>query len=177
VEIPKHYLMGEENKGFYYIHEGYELARGLIGLVCAGAATKALENGIAYIKERKAFGKPIGKYEGIQFPLAEHYVRIQCLRDLTYKALWTYDQEAKGKATRFDVSMAIAMSKSVCSKWAFDAINDVMQWQGAFGYTMECPDQKALRGVRSFSLAEGSSEIMKLIIARELLGKEFLSYR
>ncbi len=177
VEIPKRYLIGEENKGFYIVHEGYELARGLIGLVCVGAASKALDNGIAYIKERKAFGKPIGKYEGIQFKLAEHYVRIQALRELTYKALWTYDQEMKGQASRFDVSMAIAMSKSVCSNWAFDAINDVMQWQGAFGYTKECPDQKALRGVRSFTLAEGSVEIMKLIIARELLGKEFLAYR
>ena len=177
VEIPKRYLLGEENKGFYYIHEGYELARGLIGLVCAGAASKALDNGIAYIKERKAFGRPIGKYEGIQFPLAEHHVRIQALRELTYKALWTYDREIQGKASRMEVSMAIAMSKSICSQWAFNAINDVMQWQGAFGYTKECPDQKALRGVRSFTQAEGSVEVMKLIIARELLGKEFLSYR
>ena len=177
VEIPKHYLIGEENKGFYIVHEGYELARGLISLVCAGAAAKALENGIAYIKERKAFGRPIGKYEGIQFKLAEHHVKIQALRDLGYKALWTYDQEIQGKASRFDVSMAIAMAKSVAPFWSFDAINDVMQWQGAFGYTKECVDQKAWRGVRSFTLAEGSSEIMKLIIARELLGKEFLAYR
>jgi acyl-CoA dehydrogenase len=177
VEIPKHYLIGEENKGFYIVHEGYELARGLISLVCAGAAAKALENGIAYIKERKAFGRPIGKYEGIQFKLAEHHVKIQALRELGYKALWTYDQEIQGKASRFDVSMAIAMAKSVAPFWSFDAINDVMQWQGAFGYTKECQDQKAWRGVRSFTLAEGSSEIMKLIIARELLGKDFLAYR
>ena len=177
VEIPKHYLIGEENKGFYIVHEGYELARGLISLVCAGAAAKALENGIAYIKERKAFGRPIGKYEGIQFKLAEHHVRIQALRDLGYKALWTFDQELQGKASRFDVSMAIAMAKSVAPIWAVDAINDVMQWQGAFGYTKECQDQKAWRAVRSFTLAEGSSEIMRLIIARELLGKEFLAYR
>jgi acyl-CoA dehydrogenase len=177
VEIPKHYLIGEENKGFYIVHEGYELARGLISLVCAGAAAKALENGIAYIKERKAFGRPIGKYEGIQFKLAEHHVKIQALRELGYRALWTYDQEIQGKASRFDVSMAIAMAKSVAPFWSVDAINDVMQWQGAFGYTKECEDQKAWRGVRSFTLAEGSSEIMKLIIARELLGKEFLAYR
>jgi acyl-CoA dehydrogenase len=177
VEIPKHYLLGEENKGFYCVHEGYELARGLIALVCAGAASKALENGIAYIKERKAFGKHIGKYEGIQFKLAENHVRIQALRELAYKALWTYDQEIQGKASRFDVSMAIAMAKSVASIWASEAINDVMQWQGAFGYTKECEDQKAWRAVRSFTLAEGSTEIMKLIIARELLGKEFLAYR
>jgi len=177
VEIPKRYLIGEENRGFYIIHEGYELARGLIGLVCYGAARKVLERGIAYIKQRKAFGRPIGKYEGIQFKLAEHHVKLESLRELSYKALWTYDQEALGKASRFDVSMAMATAKSVASNYAFDAINDVMQWQGAFGYTRECPDQKALRAVRSFSLAEGSVEIMKLIIARELLGKEFLAYR
>ena len=177
VEIPEHYLLAEENKGFYIVHEGYELARGLIALVCAGAASKALDNGIAYIKERRAFGRAIGKYEGIQFKLAEHHVRIQALRELGYKALWTYDQEIHGKASRFDVSMAIAMAKSVAPIWSFDAINDVMQWQGAFGYTKECEDQKAWRGVRSFTLAEGSSEIMKLIVARELLGKEFLAYR
>ena len=177
VEIPKHYLIGEENKGFYIVHEGYELARGLIALVCTGAALKALENGIAYIKERKAFGRSIGKYEGIQFKLAEHYVRIQALRELAYKALWTYDQELQGKASRFEVSMAIAMAKSIAPLWSFDAIDDVMQWQGAFGYTKECEDQKAWRGVRSFTLAEGSCEIMKLIVARELLGKDFLAYR
>ncbi|MEW5936239.1 MAG: acyl-CoA dehydrogenase family protein [Candidatus Thermoplasmatota archaeon] len=177
VEIPKHYLLGEENKGFYIVHEGYELARSLIGLVCTGAAAKSLENGIAYLKERKAFGRAIGKYEGIQFRLAEHHVKLQAMRELSYKALWTYDQEMLGKASRFDVSMAVAMAKSIAPVWAFDAINDVMQWQGAFGYTKECPDQRALRGVRSFTLAEGSVEIMKLIIARELLGKEFIAYR
>ncbi|MDI6708531.1 MAG: acyl-CoA dehydrogenase family protein [Candidatus Thermoplasmatota archaeon] len=177
VEIPSHYLIGEESKGFYIVHEGYELARGLIALVCIGATTKALENGIKYIKERKAFGKPIAKYEGIQFLLAEHYSKIQAVRELAYKALWLFDREREGKAKRFEVSKAIAMAKMLSPKWAFEAINDVMQWQGAFGYTKECPDQTALRGVRSFTLAEGSTEIMKIIVARELLGKEFLSYR
>lgn len=178
VKIPKHYLIGEENKGFYIVHEGYEFARGLIALVCVGAALKSLENGIAYIKERKAFGNPIGKYEAIQFALAEHYTRLQMARDFAYKALWTYDKEQKeGKFSRFEVSKVIAMSKMLTPIWAFDAINDVMQWQGAFGYTKECEDQKALRGVRSFTLAEGSHEIMKLIVARELLGKEFIAYK
>ncbi len=177
VEIPKYYLIGEENKGFYIVHEGYELARGLISLVCVGAATKALENGMRYIKERKCFGQPIAKYEGIQFALAEHYSKLQAARELAYKALWLFDREKEGKAKRFEVSKAIAMAKMLSPIWSFQAINDVMQWQGAFGYTKECPDQTALRGVRSFTLAEGSTEIMKIIVARELLGKEFLPYR
>jgi acyl-CoA dehydrogenase len=178
VKIPKHYLIGEEKKGFYIVHEGYELARGIIALVCVGVAMKSLENGIEYIKQRKAFGRPIGKYEGIQFALAEHYTKLQLLREYAYKALWMFDKEQKeGGFPRMEVSKNIAMVKMVAPVWAFDAINDVMQWQGAFGYTKECKDQIALRAVRSFTLAEGSKEIMKLIVARELLGKEFLAYK
>jgi acyl-CoA dehydrogenase len=177
VKIPAHYLIGEENRGFYIVHEGYEYARGLIALVCVGAAQKALENGVNYIKERKAFGKPIGKYEGIQFPLAEHYTKLEAAKLLAYKALWQFDKEKEGKYTRFEVSKAIAMAKLVAPHWAFNAINDVMQWQGAFGYTKECADEKALRGVRSFTLAEGSTEVMKLIVAREILGRDFIAYK
>ena len=69
------------------------------------------------------------------------------------------------------------MSKMFASDWACEAINDVIQWQGAFGYSRECPDQAAWRAVRSFSLAEGTREVMKMIVARELLGKELTSYK
>lgn len=178
VEIPKHYLIGEENKGFYLVHIGYEYARGLIALVCIGAAMKSLENGIAYIKERKAFGRPIGKYEAIQFALAEHYTKLEMARDFAYKALYYLDKEqSEGKYSRLEVSKIIAMSKLHTPGWAFQAIDDAMQWQGAFGYSKECPDQSALRAIRSFTLAEGSREVMRLIVARELLGKDFLAYK
>jgi acyl-CoA dehydrogenase len=178
VEIPKHYLIGEENKGFYLVHIGYEYARGLIALVCIGAAMKSLENGMAYIKERKAFGRPIGKYEAIQFALAEHYTRLEMARDFAYKALYYLEKEqSEGKYSRLEVSKVIAMSKLLTPGWAFNAIDDAMQWQGAFGYSKECPDQSALRAVRSFTLAEGSREVMRLIVARELLGKEFIAYK
>jgi acyl-CoA dehydrogenase len=178
VEIPKHYIIGEENKGFYIVHVGYEYARGLIALVCIGAAMKSLENGIAYIKERKAFGRPIGKYEAIQFQLAEHYTKLEMARDFAYKALYYLDKEqSEGKYSRLDVSKIIAMSKLHTPGWAFQAIDDAMQWQGAFGYSKECPDQSALRAVRSFTLAEGSREVMRLIVARELLGKDFIAYK
>ncbi|UCH88301.1 MAG: acyl-CoA/acyl-ACP dehydrogenase [Thermoplasmata archaeon] len=178
VEIPKHYLIGEENKGFYLVHIGYEYARGLIALVCVGAAMKSIENGIAYIKERKAFGRPIGKYEAIQFALAEHYTRLEMARDFAYKALYYLEKEqSEGKYSRMEVSKIIAMSKLLTPGWAFNAIDDAMQWQGAFGYSRECPDQSALRAIRSFTLAEGSREIMRLIVARELLGKDFIAYK
>jgi acyl-CoA dehydrogenase len=175
VKIPKHYIIGEENRGFYIVHEGYEYARALIAVICASVGLKSLENGMNYIKERKCFGNAIGKYEEINFRLAEHHTRLSMLKDLGYKALWLIDREQEGKATRFEVSKTVAMSKMFASDWACNAINDVMQWQGAFGYSRECPDQAAWRAVRSFALAEGSREIMKMIVARELLGKEFFA--
>lgn len=177
VKIPKRYIIGEENKGFYIVHEGYEFARGLIAVICAASALKSLDNGIKYIKERKCFGVPIGKFEEIQFRLSEHYTRLNMLKEFAYKSLWLYDREKEGKTSRFEVSKNIAMAKMFASDWACNAINDVMQWQGAFGYSRECPDQAAWRAVRSFALAEGSKEIMKIIVARELLGKEFIAYK
>jgi len=178
VKVPSKYIIGEENKGFYLVHEGYELARGIIACVCVGAAMKSLENGMAYIKQRKAFGSPIGKYESIQFQLAEDYTKLSFVRDWAYKALHYFTKEAReGAKIRMQVSKYIAMAKMYAPLWAFDAINHSMQWQGAFGYTWECPDVKAFRAIRSFTLAEGSTEIMHLIIARELLGKEFIAYK
>ena len=89
-----------------------------------------------------------------------------------------YDQEQKNHAfTRFEVTKAIAEAKMLAPITAFETINDVLQWFGAYGYTLDCPIEMGLRGVRSYMLAEGSTEIMKIIVARELLGKEFIASR
>ncbi len=177
VKIPKKYIIGQENKGFYLIHEGYEYARGLIAVICAGAGLQSLDRGAKYLKERKAFGLPLARYESLQFKLAEHYTKLNFLMESSYKALWTLDQESIGKAKRFDSSKAIAMVKMFASEWSTAAIDEVMQWQGAFGYTRECLDQAAYRAVRSFAWAEGSKEIMRVIVSRELLGKEYIAYK
>lgn len=177
VTIPKKYIIGKENQGFYLIHEGYEYARGLIAVICASAGLQSLDRGSKYLKERKAFGIPLARYEALQFRLAEHYTKLNFLRESSYKALWTLDQESIGKAKRFDSSKAIAMAKMFASEWSSAAIDEVMQWQGAFGYTRECPDQAAYRAIRSFAWAEGSKEIMRVIVSRELLGKEYIAYK
>lgn len=174
-EIPEKYLMGNLNEGFKIVHLGFEFARALIAVISASAANTALENGIEYMKTRKAFGQSIGKFQGLQFQLADHVARMEAARTLGYKALWMYDQEQKeGKFSRFDVSKEVAIAKLLSTVWAFDAINDALQWHGAYGYTKYNPQELALRGVRSFQLAEGSREVMKTIIAREALGREFM---
>ena len=178
VRIPVENLVGEENKGFYYAMEGFDFARAIIAAVCTGAAMAALEAGIEYIKQRKAFGQPIGRYQGVQFKLAEDFARVDAARLLAYRGLWLFDKsQHDNKISRFAVSKAIAEAKLIAPVVAFEAINDALQWFGAFGYTLDCPLEMGLRGVRSYMLAEGSTEIMKMILARELLGKEFIAYR
>ena len=178
VHIPADCLLGEENKGFYYAMEGFDYARAIISAVCCGAANAALEAGMEYIKQRKAFDQPIARFEGVQFKLAEDYARIDAVRLLAYRALWMYEEERRKQTfTRFEVSKAIAEAKMLAPVFAFETLNDVLQWFGAFGYTLDCPIEMGLRGIRSYTLAEGSNEIMKIIVARELLGKEFVAYR
>lgn len=176
--VPGISLVGEENRGFYIAMQGFDLARAMISVVCCGAAASALEQGIEYIKRRRAFGQPIARYEGIQFKLAENYAKMEAIRLLGYKALWMLGKEQKDKdASRFETTRVVAEAKMLAPAMAFEAMNDIIQWYGAFGYTTECPIALGLKGVRSYLWAEGSNEIMKIIVARELLGKEYVTYR
>jgi len=175
VEIPGHYRIGEWNKGFYYAMEGFNCARTLVAAACIGAAEKVFEMGIEHIKKRKAFNSPLAKFEGVQFNLAENYVRLESARLLVYKAAWMLDQfyNAKGSSNQ-EINKVVAAAKLSAPTVAFDIIKDVMLWYGAFGYTKEAGLERALRGVASYIVgAEGAQNIMKLIIGREILGKEF----
>ncbi len=179
VRLPGHHLVGEEGRGFYYAMEGFSAARVLIGATCIGAAEAGLEMGMEYIKEREAFGRPIASYEGIQFPLVEHYTDIEATKLLVYRAAWMMDKMyQEGRFTPFDVAKATAMAKLRAPIQAFDTLNEVSNWFGALAYTKEHPIEMGVRGVRSYSIgAEGAQNIMRLIIARELLGSEFLPYK
>ncbi|MFQ5963488.1 MAG: acyl-CoA dehydrogenase family protein [Candidatus Scalinduaceae bacterium] len=179
VAIPAHYLIGEWNCGFYYAMEGFNCARTLVSAACIGAAEKALESGVEYLKERRAFGVSLAKYEGIQFQLAENYTRLESARLLVYKAAWMLDQmyAKKNGFSHKDINKAVASAKLIAPTMAFDIIKDVLIWYGAYGYTKEAGLEKGLRGVASYIIgAEGAQNIMKMIISREILGKEFTPY-
>jgi acyl-CoA dehydrogenase len=178
VEIPIQNLIGDINKGFYYAMEGFSAARVLIGATCVGASEAALQVGLDHIKTRKAFGRSIATFEGIQFPLAEHFVKIEGDKLLTYRAAWLLDQMyTKKTTTHHDVALAAATCKLCAPLHAFAVMNEVADWLGASAYTKECDIEMGIRGVRSYSIgAEGTMNIMRIIIARELLGKEFLPY-
>ncbi len=174
------YRIGEEGKGFYMAMEGYTYARALIGATCCGAAETALRMGVDYIKQRKSFGKPLAAYQGINFPAAERYVDIESARLLTYKAAWMADQHygGKSKLKQKDLALWGAMAKLRAPIMAFDTFNEVANWLGAMGYSKEYPIEMGIRGVRSYSIgAEGGMNIMRMIIARELIGNEYTNPR
>ncbi len=179
LSLPDSHRIGEVNRGFYHAMEGFTFARVLIGATCVGAAETALKMGTDYIRQRKAFGKPLAAYQGISFPAAERMTDIETARLLTYKAAWMADQMYANKAYKHkDVALYAAMAKLRAPIMAFETFNEVANWLGAMGYTKEYPIEMGIRGVRSYSIgAEGGMNIMRLIIARELLGEEFTSAR
>lgn len=179
VRLPASHQVGELNRGFYHAMEGFSAARVLIGATCVGAAEAVLEMGMEHIKQRRAFGRPLASYEGISFPLANHYANLESTRLLVYKAAWIMDQKyGPGTHTHQDIALAAALAKLRAPQIGFEIMNEVADWFGAMAYTKECPVEMGIRGIRSYSIgAEGTMNIMRLIIARELLGPEFLPYR
>jgi acyl-CoA dehydrogenase len=179
VKIPDDYRLGEVDKGFYLTMEGFDNARILIAAICVGAARRALDIGMDYIKERKAFGRPIGKFEGIQFELADDWAQLEALKSLTYRTAWMNDVKYKhGKFSPLEVGRYIAACKLIAPHLAFDIYKHAMIWMGAYGYTKECPLEMGLRGIMSYCVgAEGATNIQRTVIARELLGKQYIPYK
>ena len=177
--VPAAHQVGELNRGFYHAMEGFSAARVLIGASCVGATEAVLAMGIDHIKQRQAFGRPLAAFEGISFPLADHYANLESARLLVYKAAWILDQKyGSGTKTHSDIALAAALAKLRAPRIGFEIMNEVADWFGAMAYTKECPVEMGIRGIRSYSIgAEGTANIMRLIITRELLGAEFLPYR
>jgi acyl-CoA dehydrogenase len=177
--LPDKNRIGEIGRGFYYAMEGFTLARILIGATCVGAAEAGLQMGVEYIKQRKAFGRALAAFQGVSFPAAERFTDIETARLLTYKAAWMADElYARGSFKHKEVALYAAMAKLRAPVIAFDTLNEVANWLGAMGYTKEYPIEMGIRGVRSYSIgAEGAMNIMRIIIARELIGAEYTSPR
>lgn len=170
VKVPKHSLVGEEGRGVHLALEGISKARVLMCSAAIGAARRCLELAMDYAKQRMVFGKPIASYQGIQFELADDYTKLEAAKLLTYKAAWLID-----KAVNSEIPTAVAMTKLWVPHIAYDVINHVLLWYGAYGYTKECPIETGLRGVLSLlSGAGGTDNAMRLMISRGLLGKEFM---
>jgi acyl-CoA dehydrogenase len=180
VRVPARYLIGAEGKGFECAMEGFSVARTFVSAACIGAAERALETGMAYIRERTAFGQPLGKFEGIQFELVDLWTQVEAVKWQCRRAAWLLDQYTlKGDDShRAEVDRAVASVKLTAPPIAFECVKRVMMWFGAAGYTKDVGLELGFRGIMSYLVgAEGGLNIMRIILGRELLGKEFVPYK
>jgi cyclohexanecarboxyl-CoA dehydrogenase len=169
VRIPVGNRLGDEGKGFTQVMQGFDYSRALIGLQCCGAAQASLDEAWAYTKERHAFGRPIGQFQGVTFPLAEGESHITAIRQLCLHTLALRDSGLP------HVSEA-AMCKWMGPKYAFDIIHQCILTLGHYGWTKDLPHQQRMRDVSGLEIGDGTAAIMKLIIAREHIGKTAIQY-
>jgi len=169
VRIPANHRLGDEGTGFYQIMKGFDFNRIFIALACLGTAQESLEETMRYVKERKAFGKMLANYEGVSFPIAEAATHIEAARWLCYRALWLADH---GDPYTKEASMV----KWWAPKLAVETIHQCLLFHGHYGYTDEFPFEQRMRDVIGLEIGDGSAEIMKVIVARELMGRETLPY-
>jgi len=177
--VPARYLIGADGKGMEVANAGFTVARTFVAAACIGAAERALEIGTKYIRERPAFGQMLGKFEGIQFELVDLWTQLEAVKWQCRRAAWLLDTYTmKGdNAHRSEVVRAVASVKLAAPQVAFECVRRVMMWFGAAGYTKDVGLDLGFRGVTSYLVgAEGGLNIMRIIIGRELLGKEFVPY-
>ena len=163
--IPAENLMGEEGRGFVYAMAGLDGGRLNIAASALGGAQQALNLTLAYMGERKAFGKTIDQFQALQFRLAEMETRLQAARIFLRQAAWKLDKGAPD-ATRF-----CAMAKLMVTDAAFDVANGCLQLHGGYGYLADYGIEKIVRDLRVHQILEGTNEIMRLIISRSLLAE------
>jgi len=171
--VPERYLIGFEGTGYQMTYECFVHARVPTTMSIVAAAEGAIEQGIEYIKQRKAFGKAVAGYEGIQFELAEDYANVQACKWLTYRAAWLVDQYHKGKVSFNDAMTGASIAKLAASEHCVKAVSDVLEWYGGLGTTTEHDVQHVFRIVRQAVIAEGTKNAQKIVITRQLLGKEY----
>ncbi len=161
--LPKDRLLGERGKGFHIALATLDGGRIGIAAQALGIARAAMEDAIAYAKERRQFGRPIAEFQATQWKIADMATRIRAGRLLTYRAAWIRDQ---GRPYTREASMA----KLFASETAMWAATQAVQIYGGYGYIQDYPVERHFRDAKITELYEGTSEVQRLVIARQLLG-------
>jgi len=162
--VPPARLLGEEGQGFINTLQILDSGRIGIAALSVGLAQGAYEAALRYSKERRQFGQPISAFQAIRWKLADNATRIEAARLLTYRAAYLKD---RGARTTRESSMA----KLFASEIAVKAADDCVQIHGGYGFVKDYPAEKYFRDVKLLTIGEGTSEIQRLVIARQLLGQ------
>src|SRR5436305_3591985 len=159
--VPGENLLGERGQGFRNFLAILDDGRVAIAALAVGLARGCLEQSVAYAKERNAFGGPIGRYQAVAFKCADLAVGVENARNLTYKAAWLKDQGRPFK-------QAAAMAKLYATELAVTATREATQIFGGYGFVDETPVARFYRDAKILEIGEGTSEVQRLVISREL---------
>ncbi|HEU4479573.1 MAG TPA: acyl-CoA dehydrogenase family protein, partial [Pyrinomonadaceae bacterium] len=160
--IPDANRLGDEGQGFINAMQILDGGRISIAALAVGIAQGAYESALRYSKERQQFGRPISEFQAIQFKLANMATQIDAARLLMYRAAWLKDQRRK-------VTKESSMAKLFASEMSVNVCEEAIQIHGGYGYTKDYPAEKYWRDSKLCTIGEGTSEIQRLIIAREIL--------
>ncbi len=162
-KIPAGNLVGVEGDGFKYAMMGLDGGRLNISACSLGAAQTALNLTLGYMGERKAFGKPIDQFQGLQFRLADMEIELQAARTFLRQAAWKLDTGAP------DASKFCAMAKKFVTETGSRVVDQCLQLHGGYGYLADYGIEKLVRDLRVHQILEGTNEIMRVIVARHML--------
>jgi alkylation response protein AidB-like acyl-CoA dehydrogenase len=169
--VPAENLLGREGEGFVnclQILDGGRISIAALGL---GMAQGAYESALRYAKERRQFGKPIAEFQAVQFKLADMATQIEAARLLTYRAAWLADRAASSPDHASRITREASMAKLYAGEVAVRVANEAVQIHGGYGFIKDYPAEKFYRDVKLCTIGEGTSEIQRLVIARQLLGR------
>ena len=167
VRVPEENLVGTEGMGFLQQMQFFDATRSGVAAQGVGIAKGACERALEYSQEREQFGQPIGEFQAIQHKLADMHTKLEAARQLTYKAAWSVENKDE------PVTKLASMAKEYASRIAVDVANEAVQIHGGSGYVNDFDVERFYRDAKITQIYEGTTEIQKNIIARELQGKGF----
>jgi alkylation response protein AidB-like acyl-CoA dehydrogenase len=165
VRVPAENLVGEEGGGFRIAMHTLDRSRPTIGAQAVGIAQGAIDCAAGYMKERRAFGAPIADFQGLRFMIADMAMRTEAARALVYRACSLVDDDPAG-----ELGTVGAMAKCFASDTAMSVATDAVQLLGGYGYTKDFPAERYMRDAKITQIYEGTNQIQRVVIARNLLG-------
>jgi acyl-CoA dehydrogenase len=162
VRVPKSALLGPEGDGFRLAMRTFDRSRPEIGAIAIGLSQRALDESTRYAKERQQFGQAIAQFQAVQFMLADMAIEVEAMRLLTYKAAWMLDHGAQA-------SIVSSYAKAFGADHAMRIATDAVQIFGGYGYMKEYPVEKLMRDAKLLQIYEGTSQVQRIVIARNLL--------
>ena len=164
VRVPQENLIGKEGNGFIQLMNFFDRSRAYVAGHALGLAQGALDMAVKHVKERKQFGQPLGAFQVTQFKIAEMATKVETARNMVYKAAWLLDQ------CRPDTKLT-AMSKLYACHVAVEVADESLQLHGGYGYFNDQDIERFYRAAKVLEIYEGTKEVEKIVIGREILGK------